>query len=75
MNWLDPPQDDAPTEADGTDGPEESTMNYWAHRLAPLHDPSPVFDSQHASESVHDGKEVIFVACNRTGTEEGEFKV
>jgi protein N-terminal amidase len=78
MNWLQPPQeppDDAAAveEAeDSTDeGPEMSTLNYWAHRLNPLHDPSPGYTASAGPEGQSGGKEVVFVACNRVGTESG----
>lgn len=80
MNWLQPPQeppDDAAAvhEAeDSTDeGPEMSTLNYWAHRLNPLHDPSPGYSASAGPEGQSGGKEVVFVACNRVGTESGTF--
>lgn len=75
MNWLEPPQeppDDAEAireAANDSDGPEMSTLNYWAHRLMPLHDPAPGYHSEAESS----GKEVVFVACNRVGTESGKL--
>jgi protein N-terminal amidase len=76
MNWLDPPAEppsDPAAVAESrmnNEAPELSTLNYWAHRLTPLHDPAPSY----TSEGIHDQgseKTVVFVACNRTGTEEG----
>ncbi len=78
MNWLQPPDEPAEGVAlpaiEENDGPEESTLNYWAHRLMPLHDPAPAFASRpdEPNEVRAGSKEVIFVACNRVGLEEGE---
>lgn len=73
------PEDPPPMSTD-PDIPEESTLNYWASRLRPLHDPAPGYmadpstsESLGQSEDGAEGKEVIFVACNRVGTEEGMF--
>ncbi|KAJ9095679.1 hypothetical protein QFC21_005551 [Naganishia friedmannii] len=84
MNWLDPPQeppddplsveaaqDRAPSPDNDDLGPEMSTLNYWAHRLMPLHDPAPTYPAHADSSSTSKGKEVVFVACNRVGTEQG----
>lgn len=78
MNWLEPPQeppDDAAAVEEATkstdDGPEMSTLNYWAHRLNPLHDPSPGYSASAGPTGQSTGKEVVFVACNRVGTESG----
>ncbi|KAK8845328.1 hypothetical protein IAR55_006041 [Kwoniella newhampshirensis] len=73
MNWLSPPAE-PPNEAPEEDpeAPSESNLNYWAARLQPLHDPTPSYTSQSPEEADPSaGKEVIFVACNRVGTEEG----
>jgi len=69
MNWLDPPAE-PPNTAPPTDpsAPSEHNLNYWAARLQPLHDPTPGYDSR---EVAGEGKEVVFVSCNRVGTEEG----
>jgi protein N-terminal amidase len=48
-----------------------STLNYWAHRLMPLHDPAPGYTPDGTKE-VQPGKDVVFVACNRVGTERGK---
>lgn len=80
MNWLQPPQEppDDPVAAIEAaavddDGPELSTLNYWAHRLMPLHDPAPGYRDSVAEPGTEPrGKEVVFVACNRVGTESGE---
>lgn len=69
MNWLDPPREPG-DEVGDTDGPEESTLNYWAHRMTPLHDPSPSFEVAEVNQ-VESETEVVFVACNRVGVEEG----
>lgn len=72
MNWLAP--DQPPTEGGSTDddsdndGPSMSTLNYWAHRLMPLHDPAPDYSAQGGRDGPH---RVTFVACNRTGVERG----
>lgn len=78
MNWLQPPQEPPDDEeatreaANATDeGPELSTLNYWAHRLTPLHDPSPGYSASTEPRRQSPGKEVVFVACNRVGTESG----
>lgn len=92
MNWLTPstsPEDgnqeenkagsesESYTDGDG-DGPEMSTLNYWAHRLTPLHDPVPSYTLEGVREGEDagggvDGKEVVFICCNRVGTEKGEW--
>jgi protein N-terminal amidase len=73
MNWLDPPEEppNVPPPSD-PESPSESTLNYWAARLQPLHDPTPGYGSSQAVDPIG-GKEVVFVACNRVGTEEGEL--
>ena len=48
-----------------------STLNYWAHRLMPLHDPTPGYTPD-GTKDVQPGKDVVFVACNRVGTERGK---
>ncbi len=73
MNWLDPPREPG-DEVEDTDGPEESTLNYWAHRMTPLHDPSPSFEVAEVNQ-VESETEVVFVACNRVGVEEGACSV
>ena len=77
MNWLEPPGEpplDAPPSSateETQDGPEMSTLNYWAHRLMPLHDPTPTY-APDGLKDVQPGKDVVFVACNRVGTERGK---
>ena len=73
MNWLDPPSE-PPEVAPALDleKPSEHNLNYWAARLQRLHDPSPGYDAGESSDTR--SKEVVFVACNRVGTEEGELK-
>lgn len=73
MNWLDPPVE-PPNVAPPQDSnaPSESNLNYWAARLTPLHDPTPDYASSSDSSANATGREVIFVACNRVGTESGE---
>jgi len=91
MNWLNPPPDPSapeyPDEEETNDSPSESTLNYWAARLTPLHDPTPSYSSMIDNAGEQDvvpmggtggrngkeGKEVVFVACNRVGTEEGKL--
>nr|XP_018266445.1 protein N-terminal amidase [Kwoniella dejecticola CBS 10117]OBR88603.1 protein N-terminal amidase [Kwoniella dejecticola CBS 10117] len=73
MNWLSPPEEppeDTPEQ--DPNAPSESNLNYWAARLTPLHDPVPGYASARgqAADPIG-GKEVIFVACNRIGSEEG----
>ena len=48
-----------------------STLNYWAHRLMPLHDPTPGYTPD-GTKDVQPGKDVVFIACNRVGTERGK---
>ncbi|CAO3646268.1 unnamed protein product [Cunninghamella echinulata] len=57
MAWLKSKQ-----EEDGDDDGNSvmSTINYWALRLSPL-----------IKESVSTGRNILFVACNRIGTERG----
>ncbi|GFZ43747.1 hypothetical protein JCM24511_01467 [Saitozyma sp. JCM 24511] len=72
MNWLDPPGEPPEVEAPrDPQAPSESNLNYWAARLTPLHDPTPGYSSPPALEDPQGGKEVVFVACNRVGEEEG----
>ncbi|TXT06032.1 hypothetical protein VHUM_03505 [Vanrija humicola] len=83
MNWLDPgEQDDSDSDDDADDAdrvpkrdpeaPSESNLNYWAARLTPLHDPAPSYSGPtQAPEEPAAHKEVVFVAANRVGTEEG----
>lgn len=75
--WLAaPPADqDAPIDPDEgedddehPDGPSLDTLNYWAHRLTPLHDPPPPADPGAPQRRP---KETLFVACNRVGKESG----
>ncbi|BEI89184.1 uncharacterized protein CcaverHIS019_0205460 [Cutaneotrichosporon cavernicola] len=80
MNWLDPAEQDHDSDSDEDDGlavpprdpnaPSESNLNYWAARLAPLHDPTPRYSEGGAVEPAA-GKDVVFVAANRVGKEEG----
>ncbi len=78
MNWLDPPAE-PPETATPQDplAPSESNLNYWAARLTPLHDPTPTYSSGSAADgeeaTTADGREVVFVSCNRVGVEEGEL--
>jgi len=70
MAWVqvgEPPED---PESPDENAPRESTLNYWVSRLQPLHDPSPGYDSSGAAAG--EGKEVLFVSCNRVGVEEGQ---
>lgn len=81
MNWLDPAEQDSDTSDEDEDGeplppandpnaPSESNLNYWAARLTPLHDPAPGY-SDGADTEPSTAKQVVFVASNRVGTEEG----
>ena len=75
MNWLDPPVE--PPEVAVTQDPEspsEANLNYWTMRLTPLHDPTPRYSWSRPSSTVDPqaGKDMVFVGCNRVGTEEGE---
>lgn len=73
MNWLDPPNEppNVPPPQD-REAPSEHNLNYWAARLTPLHDPTPLYSSAPGEgEGEGEGKEVIFVGCNRVGVEEG----
>ncbi len=75
MNWLEPPAE--PPEVDvppqDPEAPSMSNLNYWAARLTPLHDPAPGYVSPAPTdrEEPKPGGEVVFVGCNRVGTEEG----
>ncbi|RXK37312.1 protein N-terminal amidase [Tremella mesenterica] len=73
MNWLDPePPADSPPEdypIQNPDEPSKHNINYWLARLSPLHDPSPGYEA--GPIVAGEGKEVIFVACNRVGEEKG----
>lgn len=71
MNWLDPDENLSHDSDSGSDDddmahrdfmaePSASNLNYWAARLTPLHEGSKA-----------PRKEVVFVAANRCGTEEG----
>lgn len=73
MNWLQPPSE-PPSEESPVDpeAPSESNLNYWAARLTPLHDPTPGYETTMTERAEPKmGKEVVFVACNRVGVEEG----
>jgi protein N-terminal amidase len=75
MNWLDPPVEppNVPAAQD-QEAPSENNLNYWAARLLPLHDPAPGYSTPTPEKAVEMGgeeKEVVFVTCNRVGTEEG----
>jgi len=79
MNWLDPPVE-PPNVAEPQDqeAPSENNLNYWAARLLPLHDPTPGYSTPIPEKAVELGgeeKEVVFVSCNRIGTEEGTFGI
>ncbi|ODN75755.1 hypothetical protein L202_05766 [Cryptococcus amylolentus CBS 6039] len=74
MNWLDPPAE--PPNEDPPQNPLQpsiSNLNYWAARLTPLHDPAPGYSPPFHSEGGEgkEGKEVVFVTCNRVGEEAG----
>ncbi|KAL1409625.1 hypothetical protein Q8F55_003621 [Vanrija albida] len=79
MNWLDPGEEQDSDSDDDDDvprrdpeAPSESNLNYWAARLTPLHDPAPSYSApSEAPEEPAATKEVVFVAANRVGTEEG----
>lgn len=76
MNWLDPPVE-PPNVAEPQDlqAPSESNLNYWAARLLPLHDPTPIYSSPKPDKEVEidtSSREVVFVGCNRIGEEEGK---
>lgn len=75
MNWLDPPVEPPNVpEPQDPEAPSESNLNYWAARLLPLHDPTPTYSSPKPDADVEvngNGREVVFVGCNRVGTEEG----
>lgn len=72
MNWLDPAEadddHDSDSEPDADDraaflaAPSLSNLNYWAARLAPLLRPP---------EGAEPPRDVVFVAANRCGTEDG----
>lgn len=84
MNWLDPgEQDDSDSDDEALavpprdlNAPSESNLNYWAARLAPLHDPTPRYMTEGEAGEAGPAepaatKEVVFVAANRVGKEEG----
>lgn len=82
MNWLEPADededlsDDERAELQATKGPDQpclSNLNYWAARCEPLHNPAPGYAPADGGrgEGGDGGKEVVFVACNRSGTERG----
>ena len=72
MNWLDPDENlshDSDSSSDEEDiahrdfmaEPSAGNLNYWAARLTPLH----------VGAAKGRRKDVVFVAANRCGTEEG----
>jgi protein N-terminal amidase len=69
MNWLDPPVEPPNIpEPQDQEAPSDNNLNYWAARLLPLHStPTPERNVDLGGEE----KEVVFVSCNRVGTEEG----
>lgn len=107
MNWLEPELDEDEEDMSeeermeverlkGGESPCLPNLNYWAARLSPLHDPSPLYSRDDGGVSEvgsgagrarqggegnggrggsGDGqsgdKSVVFIACNRTGTERG----
>ncbi|WVQ81021.1 hypothetical protein IAT38_003128 [Cryptococcus sp. DSM 104549] len=73
MNWLSPPAEPPSSEEpEDPAGPSESNINYWAARLTPLHNPTPGYTAPSSGGAdAEKGKEVVFVGCNRVGTEEG----
>ena len=76
MNWLDPPAEPPETAvSQDPESPSEANLNYWTMRLTPLHDPTPRYSWTRPPSSVDPpaGKDMVFVACNRVGTEEGKF--
>lgn len=77
MNWLDPPVEPPNVaEPQDSEAPSESNLNYWAARLLPLHDPTPTYSTPKPDTDVEidtNSREVVFVGCNRIGTEEGTF--
>ncbi|WVO17638.1 hypothetical protein L204_105335 [Cryptococcus depauperatus] len=71
MNWLNPPGETPEgVLSEDPNGPSLANINYWAARLTPLHDPTPNYSDQEGLNA-DKGKEVVFVACNRIGEEEG----
>jgi len=75
MNWLESPVEPPNIpEPQDQEAPSENNLNYWAARLLPLHDPAPGYSTPTPERNVDLGgeeKEVVFVSCNRVGTEEG----
>lgn len=65
---IDP--DQAEDDDEHPDGPSLDTLNYWAHRLTPLHDPPPPVDQDAPPRH---RKTTTFVACNRVGKESGSL--
>ena len=57
-------------------GPDIATLNYWASRLTPLHDPAPGYspDGTRDDQGEGRGNEVVFVSCNRVGVEKGQSR-
>lgn len=83
-NWLsappsDPssdvpaPPDESPDDQEHPEGPSLDTLNYWAHRLMPLHDPPPLLPEirEGGEGGARSGRETVVVVCNRVGTEAG----
>lgn len=83
-NWLSAPPsdpscdglaspDESPDDQEHPEGPSLDTLNYWAHRLMPLHDPPPLLPEMREGEEggARIGRETVVVVCNRVGTEGG----
>jgi len=69
MAWLQSPQDKSQSD----DKPGYSTINYWCDRLLPYFTDSEAYCNIFQTGSQNSGpkRNVLFVACNRTGTENG----
>ncbi|GES96651.1 carbon-nitrogen hydrolase [Rhizophagus clarus] len=74
MAWLQSSCDESQSlNSDDNDEPSYSTINYWCSRLLPYFTDSEAYRNVFQTSPQNSGQKrnVLFVACNRTGTENG----
>jgi protein N-terminal amidase len=77
MAWLlsDESNDDYLSEQISDDEPDNSTINYWCDRLLPFFTDSETYSNVFptGTQNPEPKRNVLFVACNRTGIENGSL--
>lgn len=75
MAWLQ--SCDESLRSDDNDEPSHSTIDYWCSRLLPYFTDSEEYYNVFQTSPQNSGpkRNVLFVACNRTGTENGSLFV